>query len=167
MVSVRLHPRSPDGRPLAAVEHTPVNGGRVGGAGHYAIEDIEFTDEVTLADTADRRIATHLTGIFGPEAEQGGACATSRRRRCRLTSGVTSPNNQDVEHRRSLLAAEVECELFHVEHSFAEAELSEERVEHVFGALPARQSIQRRKCLAQRLCYDEYITVVWKPECIR
>ena len=56
-LSIRLNPRSPDGRSLAAIKHASMNRSTVGSPRHQPVEDIQLANEMALADTADRRIA--------------------------------------------------------------------------------------------------------------
>ena len=66
-LAVRLNARAPDRRTLAAIEHPPVDRRAVGGARHQAVEHVELADEMSFTDAANRRVARHLAGIFGPE----------------------------------------------------------------------------------------------------
>src|SRR5262249_20275717 len=65
-VAVALGARSAHRRPLASIEHTKLNAAEIRDAPHQAVECIDFADEVTLAEAADRRVARH--GADGIEA---------------------------------------------------------------------------------------------------
>jgi hypothetical protein len=67
-ITIGLYPRTPDSRSLAAVEHAAMQRSTIGSPGHQAIENIEFANEVTFADAADRRVAAHLPRVFRTEA---------------------------------------------------------------------------------------------------
>ena len=54
---VGLEARAPNRRPLAAVEHAPVDCGAVGGAGHQPVEHVQLAHQMALANPADRRVA--------------------------------------------------------------------------------------------------------------
>jgi hypothetical protein len=72
------------------------------GTGHQSVEYIEFTDQMPLADAADRRIARHLAGILGAKRKQADAGAAARRRSRSLAPGVTGADYQDIVHRGAL-----------------------------------------------------------------
>ena len=99
---IRLEARTLDRGALAAVEHAPVDRGPVGRARHQAVEDVELADQMTFADTADRRIARHLADVLGPEGDKSDARATARRGGGSLASGMAGTNDQDVEHAEAL-----------------------------------------------------------------
>jgi hypothetical protein len=68
------------------------------GAGHDPAHRIDFADEMALADSPDRRIATHLAQIIGPKRQQGNARAAPRRGTCSFATGVSAADDQDVKH---------------------------------------------------------------------
>ena len=70
----------------------------VGSAGHDAAHGIHFTDKMPLANAADGRVAAHLAEVVGPKGHQGDARATPRRGTSRFASGVTTTNDQYIEH---------------------------------------------------------------------
>ena len=82
--AVGLDARALDRAALAAVEHPAMDGGAIGGARHQAVEHVEFADQMSLADAADRRIAAHLADILGAEGDQPDARAATRRGRGRF-----------------------------------------------------------------------------------
>ena len=55
--AVDLRARTLDGRALAPVQHAKMNAGRVGAARHQPAKRVDLTDELPLAEAADRRIA--------------------------------------------------------------------------------------------------------------
>jgi hypothetical protein len=75
-----------------------VNRGTIGRARHQPVEDIEFADEVTLADAANRWIARHLAGILRPKCKQADARTATGRRSRSLASGMASADHQYVVH---------------------------------------------------------------------
>ena len=75
-----------------------MNRGSVGGPRHQSVENVELADQMTLADAADRRIARHLTKIFGSEGQQPDARAAPRRGSSRFTTGMAGTDDQDVKH---------------------------------------------------------------------
>src|ERR1700675_2979344 len=59
--AVTLSARGPDSGALAAVEHAELNHGQVGRPPHDSSERINLADHGSLCDTANRRIARHLS----------------------------------------------------------------------------------------------------------
>jgi hypothetical protein len=53
--------------------------GAVCGARHQTVEHVELAYQMALADTANRWVARHLTGVLGAEGQQADARATPRR----------------------------------------------------------------------------------------
>jgi hypothetical protein len=70
----------------------------VGSSSHDAAHRIDLADQMPLAHAADRWIARHLAKVVGAKAEQRDARATTGSRTSRLAPGMTSANNQYVEH---------------------------------------------------------------------
>ena len=60
-LAVGLRARALNGRPLGPVQHPELNAGRVGDAAHQSVERVDLPDQVALAQTANRRVAGHLT----------------------------------------------------------------------------------------------------------
>src|SRR6267143_610182 len=76
---VALCARGPDGRALGAIQHAELNGRAIGGAAHDAAQSIDFADDGTLRDAADRRIATHLADRVENRRKQESLCTEPRR----------------------------------------------------------------------------------------
>ncbi len=74
----------------------------VGGARHQPIEHVELADEVALADAADRRIARHLSRVFGAEGQQADARAAAGRGSRSFAAGMAGADDDDVKHRAAL-----------------------------------------------------------------
>jgi hypothetical protein len=68
-VPVHLGTGAPDSRTLAPVQHFEVNAGSVRRRRHDAIQGIDFPYEVTLANSADRRIAGESANRVDPMGE--------------------------------------------------------------------------------------------------
>jgi hypothetical protein len=98
MSPVGLDPGAPNRWSFAAVEHAAVNGGSIGGSRHQAVKHVQLADEMTLAHSADRRIAAHLAGIFRAEAEESstGACPSGSGHG--LTTGMSGTDDDNVKH---------------------------------------------------------------------
>ena len=58
--AVGLGARTPHCRTLAAIEHPELDGSAVGNNSHLTAKRIYFSDNLTLSNTANGRIATHL-----------------------------------------------------------------------------------------------------------
>jgi hypothetical protein len=74
----------------------------IGRTRHEPVEDVELTNEVPLADAANRRVARHLPRIFGPKREQSDARAPASRGSRSFASGMAGADHQDVVHRHAL-----------------------------------------------------------------
>ena len=121
-LAVRLDARTPDRRPLAAVEHAPVDRRAVGRARHQPVEHVELAHQMALADAADRRVARHLPGVLGAEGQQPDARARGAPRQPQPRSRHGRRRSPERRASRGALARS----MFHVKHSFAEAEAAEQ-----------------------------------------
>ena len=61
---IGLGARPMHGRPFAPIEQAKLNPSLVGDAAHQPVQRIYFAHQMTLADTANRRIARHLANCF-------------------------------------------------------------------------------------------------------
>ena len=95
--AVGLRTRGPHGRALRDVENAELNPRFVGGQGHRAAQRVDFLDQMTLADPADRRVATHLPQRFDVVRQQQRRHAHARTRQCRLGAGVAAADHDDLE----------------------------------------------------------------------
>jgi hypothetical protein len=71
---VRLGARRLDSRPSGTVKQAELDSRSVDNPAHYAAEGIYLPDNMTFSDTADRRIARHLTDqvkIYRHESRPG------------------------------------------------------------------------------------------------
>jgi hypothetical protein len=120
----------------------------ISGAGHEPIKDIQLADQMAFPDSADRRIAGHLPQILRSERQQSHARTTPCGRGGSLTSGVASPDHDDVMHGQPLTRS-----MFHVEHqnSFAETEAAEKSVEQVLDASAPGEPVKSQTSLTQVL----------------
>jgi hypothetical protein len=85
-------------RPLAAIQHPPMDCSPVGRPRHQTVENVQLTDEVPLANAADRRIAGHLSDILRTEGHETDARASSSGSGRSLTASMARANDKDVEH---------------------------------------------------------------------
>lgn len=134
-----------DCRPFATIEHSPVNRRAIGSSGHQPIEHVQLTDEMSLADTADRGIAAHLTNIFPTEGQQSDARPTACRCSSCLAASMPRTYYENVKHVQALRkeGADGQTAVFHVEHLLAEAKTSEQCIQDVLHPRRTSQPVQR------------------------
>jgi hypothetical protein len=87
-----------------------VDGCPISGSRHEAVEDVELTDKMALADAADRRVARHLSRIFGSEGEQPDTRAAAGRSGRSLAPGMAGADHQNVVHEAELIHVSRHCE---------------------------------------------------------
>ena len=97
--AVRLGTGGAHCRALAGIEHTELDAAFIGGAGHGPAEGIDLAHQVALANTADGRVAAHLTQGFDIVGEQQGGHAHARRRQGGFGTGMTAT---DHDHAKTL-----------------------------------------------------------------
>ena len=93
-------------RAFAAIQNTKLDAATVGDAAHKAVQSVDFPDQMTLAEAANRRIAGH--GADGGEAmrHQRRLRAHAGGRGRGLTAGMAAADHNDVE---SGLHGRLEC----------------------------------------------------------
>src|SRR5450631_1739154 len=95
--AVSLRARRAYSRPLARVQDAKLDAGFVGRQGHGAAQRVDFLDQMPLADTADRRIARHLSKRFNAVRQQEGAPAHARGGQRGFGPGVAAADDYDFE----------------------------------------------------------------------
>ena len=103
----------------------------VGRAGHDAVEDVEFSDEVTFADAADRGVAGHHPDVGARHRDERNAGTDPRGGSGRLHAGVAGADDDHI----------IRASMFHVE-LFTKAEASEQLVQHLLHARPPEQCVE-------------------------
>ncbi len=93
---IRLSTGAVHGGTLPPIEHAKLDAGRVDGPAHGAPERVDFTDDLALSDSANGRIATHLTNRITVGRQQRGLCTESRSREGGLGTGMSSPDHNYV-----------------------------------------------------------------------
>lgn len=93
---VGLCSRPPDGRTLPPVQHAELNSGPIRRAAHHAVERINLTNELALADASDRGIARHDPDRVDAQRYECGPRTDPRSGRSRLCSRMTAADNDDV-----------------------------------------------------------------------
>ena len=79
-----------------------MNGRPIRGPRHQTIKDVEFADQMALADATTGGIARQLPAILTAEGQHGDARPAARCGGRRFTAGVAAANHQNVVHRQPL-----------------------------------------------------------------
>jgi hypothetical protein len=95
--TVALRARSPDSRPLAAVEHPELNHGEIGGSAHDPSKRIDFADDSALRDSANRWVARHLSDCLESAGNQPYTSTEAGSSNCCLGAGMSGADYHDVE----------------------------------------------------------------------
>src|SRR5205807_368434 len=96
-LAVGLRARAADGRALAAVEYPELDPGLVGDAAHQAIERIDLTHQMTLAEAADRRVARHRPDRRESVGHQRDLGAHPGGGGSSFAAGVATTDHDDIE----------------------------------------------------------------------
>jgi hypothetical protein len=70
----------------------------IGRSRHQSVENVDLTDKMSLADTADRGIARHLPSVFAAKREQSHARAATGRGSRSLAPGMAGADYEYVVH---------------------------------------------------------------------
>jgi hypothetical protein len=92
-----LRTRGPHSRTLTRIKCAKLNSRRICRLRHYTTQGINFPDQMALANTANGRVATHLTDGFYAMGQQQRRRATTGRRQGSLGSGVSTTDHNDIE----------------------------------------------------------------------
>src|SRR2546429_6858662 len=76
--AVALGARSPNSGTLGAIQHPELDRGAIGSAAHQTAHRVDFADDGTLRNAADRGIAGHLTNCLEVGSEQQRASGQPR-----------------------------------------------------------------------------------------
>lgn len=79
------------------VQKPKLDAGAVDDPAHYPAECVYLSDNVTFSDTADRRIAGHLSDQIQIDRHEGRFCPKARGGRRGLTTRVPGAYNNDVK----------------------------------------------------------------------
>jgi hypothetical protein len=153
-LAVGLHARALHGAALAAVEHAVMDRASIGGAGDDAVKGIDLTHQMALAQTADSRVAAHGANGVEIETDQRHLRAHARGNGSGLDPCMASADHNHIEilHGPALheAGAQVKRRVSRGT-SFADAEASEQRVEHILGGGPAQKPVERHAGKTQPL----------------
>jgi hypothetical protein len=95
--AVALRAGRPDRWSLAGIERAELDAGCVRRTRHNAAQRINFLDQVAFTDATDGWITAHLTDGLDAVCQQQGPGATPRRGKCRLGTGMTTANDDDIK----------------------------------------------------------------------
>ena len=117
---IGLDARPLHGAALGSIEHAVMDRGGIGGTRNETVEGVDLTNEVALAEAADRRIAAHGAHGFPVEADECHARAHAGGDGSRLAAGMAAADHDHVEwmHRAHLLQRTIPVKapcVFHVE----------------------------------------------------
>jgi hypothetical protein len=95
--TIALCAGSPDGRAFTAVQHPELDHREIGGSPHDSAERIDLADDSAFCNSANGRVARHLTDRFESARDQ--ADPNSKTRRCHrcLGSRVAGANDYNVK----------------------------------------------------------------------
>ena len=96
-LAVGLSSRPAHRRTLAAVEQAKLDPGCIRDPAHQPVERVDLTNQVTLAEATDRRIAGHHTDGVGAERDQRGRGAAPCSRGGGLAAGMPAADHNDIE----------------------------------------------------------------------
>ena len=95
--AIALRTRRPDGRSLAAIEHSKLDGCAIGSASHHPAERIDLAHHGALGDAADGGVARHLPDGLERARDQRHRAAEASGRHGRFRAGVTAADHDDVK----------------------------------------------------------------------
>jgi hypothetical protein len=108
--AVGLCARRPHCGTFARVQDPELNTATIGRQRHRAAECVDFLDQMTFADAADRRVAGHLAECFDIVCQQQRFAAEPSGSQTRLGAGMAAADHDDIEtlrviHRKHLAIA--------------------------------------------------------------
>ena len=75
LLAVGLHTQTMHSRALAAVQHTALQIGGIGGKAHHAAQSVQLTHQMPLGSAANARVAGHIADKIQTDRKYGGFCA--------------------------------------------------------------------------------------------
>jgi hypothetical protein len=149
---VRLCAWPPHSRALPAIENPELYSGCVSREGHDSIQRIDLAHKMSLAQSANGRIAGHDPDRLDPLGEK---CCPGAKARCsagRLDAGMSATYHNDIEIAHGVaypppgkcVKSGVSRETFIRRHSFPDTETSEDLVENLLDLNPSDQPVKRQ-----------------------
>ena len=94
---VALGAGGPDGGTFSEVQQTELERGRIGDAPHGAAEGVDFANDVSFCDSADRGVAAHLRDMVKIDCEHQRGRAGSGGSERGLACGMTAAHHDYVK----------------------------------------------------------------------
>ena len=94
---ISLSPGGSHRRAFAGIENAKLYARLIGGQGHGAAQGIDLFDQMPLADTADRGVATHLPKGLDVVGQQQGGAAHARSGQRRLGAGMAATDDDHIK----------------------------------------------------------------------
>jgi hypothetical protein len=149
---VRLCTWSPYSRALPAIQNPELYPGRVRRAGHNSIQRVDLAHKMSLAQSANGRIAGHDPDRLDPLGEK---CSPGAKARCsasRLDAGMSATYHNDIEIAHGVaylppgkcVKSGVSRETFTDRCSFPDAETSKDLVENLLDLNLSDQPVKRQ-----------------------
>ncbi len=96
VLAVDLGPRRPDGRPFSGIELPELDACFVRRPGHLSAQGVDFLDQMAFGQSADGRIAGHVTDLIDILGDEKGWMAHPGRSQGGLNPGMTSSHHNDI-----------------------------------------------------------------------
>ena len=93
---IALRTRGTDRWPFSCIQHTPLDGGRVGILSHDSSESIDLANHVSLGQSSNCRVTAHLSDRVEILGQHGNGNSETGGSESSLDSGVTGPDDEDV-----------------------------------------------------------------------
>ena len=97
VLAIGLGARASNRRPLRAIEKPELNSRTIRDPAHETIESIDFPNEMTFAQPADRGIAGHRADSRKTEGQKRGSRSHPRRRSRRLAAGMAAADDDHIK----------------------------------------------------------------------
>ncbi len=96
--SISLRTRRLDRGPTRTIQQTELNAGAIDDARHDSAERIDFSNEMSFADSADRGIAGHLSDQIQVERQERSVRAQTRSGGRSFTAGMSGANHDHIKN---------------------------------------------------------------------
>jgi hypothetical protein len=96
-LAVGLGTRTANSGAFSAIQDAKLDSAQIGNPTHQAVECIDFSNEMSFAESANRRVTRHGADGGEPVGDQGGSGAHAGRSSRSFAAGVAAANHHDVE----------------------------------------------------------------------
>ena len=93
---VALNPAGSNSRPSRSVQATKLDGGRIRDARHLSTQRIDLPHDLALAQTADGRVARHLSHTLPIDRQEQGVHPKPRRSQRGLATGMARAHHHHL-----------------------------------------------------------------------